>query len=90
MNNMLLPAPVGITATTGLSPAIIAWMACCCSPLNLAASSIIRFNWAAVSIFLNRACRYILASAASLLNGAFFYFLLLFSSTPSLNLKKRC
>ncbi|KAF1922378.1 uncharacterized protein M421DRAFT_35591, partial [Didymella exigua CBS 183.55] len=27
MNNMLLPAPVGITATTGLSPATIASMA---------------------------------------------------------------
>ncbi|KAK7185307.1 hypothetical protein PSPO01_08824 [Paraphaeosphaeria sporulosa] len=31
MNNMLLPAPIGIMATTGLSPPIIALMASFCT-----------------------------------------------------------
>ncbi|KAG9382296.1 RecQ Superfamily II DNA helicase [Pyrenophora tritici-repentis] len=32
MNNKLLPAPVGITATTGLSPAVMALIAASCTP----------------------------------------------------------
>jgi hypothetical protein len=44
MNNKLFPPPVSMTATTGLSPAIIAAMASFCTLQNLAALSIIRFN----------------------------------------------
>ncbi|KAB8240254.1 hypothetical protein BDV35DRAFT_374155 [Aspergillus flavus] len=34
MNNMLLPPPVGITATTGLSPSWMARNAGACTPRN--------------------------------------------------------
>ncbi|KAE8852436.1 hypothetical protein PTNB73_10603 [Pyrenophora teres f. teres] len=77
MNNKLLPAPVGITATTGLSPAVIALIAASCTPRNLASSPIMRFSCALASIFLSRCHRSTLASSASLSNGALFRLLLL-------------
>ncbi|CAE7208678.1 hypothetical protein PTTW11_09879 [Pyrenophora teres f. teres] len=91
MNNKLLPAPVGITATTGLSPALIALIAASCTPRNLASSPIMRFSCALASIFLSRCHRSTLASSASLSNGALFrLLLLLWSSTPAWKPKNLC
>ncbi|KAF5846629.1 hypothetical protein GGP41_004637 [Bipolaris sorokiniana] len=56
MSNKLLPPPVAIAATIGLSPATIAVMASCCTPRNLAV-------WL---IFCNRPHLSILVSSASL------------------------
>jgi hypothetical protein len=75
INNKLFPAPVGITVTTGLSPAVMAWIPSSWTPRNAASFPIIRFNWALASIFLNRTYRSIRASSASLSNGARFRFL---------------
>jgi hypothetical protein len=91
MNNKLFPPLVGITAMIGLSPAIIAAMAACCTLRNSAILLIIRFNCAVVSIFLNRPYQSIRASSASLSNGALFRFLLVVSSFSLLqNPKNRC
>ncbi|KAK7178345.1 hypothetical protein PSPO01_15607 [Paraphaeosphaeria sporulosa] len=54
MNNMLLPAPVGITATTGLSPPTITSMASFCTLQNVAVLPAMHCNCSAASIVLNR------------------------------------
>jgi hypothetical protein len=53
INNKLFLLPIGIIATTGLSPAIIASIASYCTLQNLAILLIICFNYIVVSIFLN-------------------------------------
>jgi hypothetical protein len=75
INNMLLPAPIGITATTELLPAIIASIAACCTPQNSALSPTIRFNTAITSISYICAHQSNHALSASSLNSALFRFL---------------
>ncbi|KAK7178693.1 hypothetical protein PSPO01_15249 [Paraphaeosphaeria sporulosa] len=53
MNNMLLPAPIGITATTGLSPPIIASMASFYTLQNVTILPTMRCNCSVASIILN-------------------------------------
>ncbi|KAK7191964.1 hypothetical protein PSPO01_02413 [Paraphaeosphaeria sporulosa] len=53
INNMLLPAPIGITATTGLSPPIITLMASFYTLRNVAVLPTIRYNCLVASIILN-------------------------------------
>ena len=90
MNNKLLPAPVGITDTTGLLPATMAWMASLCTPRNSAVLPIICCSWASTSIFLSRAHRLALAWSASHSNGARLRFLELSSSPSIWKPKNRC
>ncbi|KAF4311380.1 hypothetical protein GTA08_BOTSDO13140 [Botryosphaeria dothidea] len=54
INNTLLPAPVGITATTGLCPALITSIAGFCTLRNIASLPTNCFNCSSAFIFLNR------------------------------------
>jgi hypothetical protein len=69
INNTLLPDPVGITITIGLSPY---WIVCIASPYTLRIVTflyIIYYNSAIASIRRNTTCRSVLASSASSSNG---------------------
>ncbi|KAK7178792.1 hypothetical protein PSPO01_15154 [Paraphaeosphaeria sporulosa] len=53
INNMLLPTPIGITATIGLSPPIITLMASFYTLRNITILPTICYNCLVVSIILN-------------------------------------
>ncbi|KAG9241065.1 hypothetical protein BJ878DRAFT_428922 [Calycina marina] len=64
-NNKLLPAPVPMITTTGLTFCMILVMASSCLPLNVAPSPTILFNSAWISTVRNRFHRAICASCIS-------------------------
>ena len=69
MNNMLLPAPVGITTTIRLSPELIALIAGFCTLRNWASGPINRCNCSCGSACIKRILRSVCSSAASSSNG---------------------
>jgi len=92
MNNMLLPAPVGMTATMGLSPLWTASIASACTLWNDTSFCIIRPNSAVAFIYCNRIRLFNRSSPASSSNGHLFRFKSVFSSLIQVdsNPKNRC